>query len=78
MEFSQQAANFIESCKISISKKFIDFKMKSHPHYPSLLSLADTLDVHNPVKLTPSYRSKLTYLLAGEDYLIGSSFYKRA
>lgn len=44
MTFSQIAYNYLLACKIKVSKDYFEQRIKSHPNYPALLSLIDTLN----------------------------------
>lgn len=43
MEFSKIVVSYLKSCKLRINTAFIRKRLKSHPNYPSLISLTDTL-----------------------------------
>lgn len=47
MEFYQIAYRYLRLCKISVSQAFLLQRMRSHPDYPSMVSLVDTLDEIN-------------------------------
>jgi uncharacterized membrane protein len=44
MSFSQIAYNYLLGCNIKVSKDYFEQRIKSHPNYPALLSLIDTLN----------------------------------
>ncbi len=44
MEMIQAALSYLEKCNIKVSKTYVSFRIKSHPDYPSLVSLTDTLN----------------------------------
>lgn len=44
MTFSQIAYNYLLACKINVSNDYFEQRIKSHPNYPALLSLIDTLN----------------------------------
>lgn len=44
MKFYEIAIKYLRTCGIEVSGLFIREKMESHPDYPSLVSLTDTLD----------------------------------
>lgn len=44
MEFYKIALRYLQSCNIRISKRYFREKIMTHPDYPSLVSLTDTLN----------------------------------
>lgn len=44
MELSRLAVQFLEKCGVKFSYSFIQSRIQTHPDYPSLVSLTDTLD----------------------------------
>lgn len=44
MNFSLIAIKYLRSCGMTISESFISQRMESHPDYPYLIALTDTLD----------------------------------
>jgi uncharacterized membrane protein len=44
MEFSKIVCRYLKKCNVRISNRYFRQRMQSHPDYPSLVSLTDTLD----------------------------------